>query len=141
MRKITISCLLSFILPLLFSLSSSAQEESWSLVGTWINKDYDISGTSSAKVVYTDDGHVMLYKRLSDSYPRAKFTYKIEESWTEKGVHWFKVKIPFGTATMYEIDKLTEGGNTYESVFRKDEYPVSFDAKSPACSYTIRYRD
>jgi hypothetical protein len=141
MRKIIIVCALFFVLSLLCSPSLLAQEESWSLVGTWINKAYDIPGMLNAKIVYGGDGHLTLYKFLSDTTPTAKATFTIEDSWTEKGIRWFKVKILAGNETWYEIDKLTEGGNTYESVFRRDMYPSSFDAKSSPNFYGIRYRE
>jgi len=141
MRKIIIVCALSFVLPLLCSPSLFAQEQSWSLVGSWINKAYDSPGTFSAKVVYGADGNLTTYKFLGDSNASAKVPFTIEENWTEKGVHWFKVKIPMGSGTLYEIDKLTEGGNTYESVFCMDKYPLTFDTKSPSYYYTIRYRE
>jgi hypothetical protein len=143
MRKSStiIVCMFFFVLPLLYSPSLFAQEESWPLVGAWINKDYDISGKFSAKVVYGGDGSLKTYRHLSDTSAAADLTFTVEESWTEKGIRWFKVKIPFGSGTMYEIDKLTEGGNTYESVFGTDKYPLSFDPKSPSYMYTIRYRE
>jgi hypothetical protein len=99
------------------------------------------SELSSARVVYGGDGQLTTYKLLSDTSPSSKTVFMIEESWTEKGVRWFKVKIPTATRTMYEMDKLTEGGNTFESVFCMDKYPLSFDTKPPSCYYTIRYRE
>jgi len=140
MKKIIIVCALFLALPLLSSHSLFAQEESWSLVASWINKDYDITGKFSAKVAYGSDGTLKTYSHLGDTTESANLTFTVEESWTEKGVRWFKVKIPFYSGAMYEIDKLTEGGNKYESVFCTGQYPSSFDSKSPSYMYTIRYR-
>ena len=140
--SIIIVCVLFF--ALLCSSSLFAQEESWSLVGSWINKTYDKTGNPSAKVVYGADGVLIAYRHLSD-HTGYKTVYTIEKSWTEKGAHWFKAKYPIQTrtmhGTMYEIDKLTEGGNKYESVFCWDKYPETFDTMSPSYFHTVRYRE
>ena len=141
MRRSSIIIVCGLFLALLCSSSLFAQEESWSLVGSWINKAYDKTGNPSAKIVYGADGVFTLYQHLSDHTEMLKTAYTIEKTWTEKGAHWFKVKIPIQTRTAYEIDKLTEGGNKYESVFRWDEYPETFDTKSPSYGHTIRYRE
>jgi hypothetical protein len=136
--SIIIVCVLFF--ALLCSSSLFAQEESWSLVGSWINKTYDKTGNPSAKVVYGADGVLIAYRHLSD-HTGYKTVYTIEKSWTEKGAHWFKAKMPIQGRTVYEIDKLTEGGNKYESVFDWDKYPSTFDTTSPSYAHTIRYRE
>lgn len=142
MRRIIIVCAFSFALSLLCSPSLFAQEESWSLIGSWINKAYDYPGAFSAKIVYSADGNLTMYKFLKDSNESDKSSFAIEENWTEKGVHWFKVKLSMANGTTwYEIDKLTEGGNKYESVFCRDKYPLNFDPNSPAHYYSVRYRE
>ena len=77
---------------------------------------------------------------LFDTHVVATGTYVIEDDGTERGIHWFKVKTVFGGTPGYEIDRLTNDGNTYGSVFPWNTYPVEFDPTSPTYSYTIRFR-
>jgi hypothetical protein len=140
MRRSSIIIVCGLFLALLCSSSLFAEEETWSLVGSWINKAYDKTGNPSAKVVYGADGVVTLYKNLSD-HEGTEIPYTIEKSWTEKGTHWFKVKFPMQTRPAYEIDKLTEGGNKYEGVCCWDKYPETLDTRSPSCFSAVRYRE
>ena len=136
LKKIMMAFLLLWMLPGLVACVLSDPEASWALVGTWINAAYE--GGLFGKVVFRDDGTVEGYNLISDTTVVATGTYIIEDDWTEKGIHWFKVKTVFGATPSYELDKLTNDGNTYESVFASGTYPASFDPTSP--SYRIRFR-
>jgi hypothetical protein len=141
MRKVIIRPLfLLLMLVIIATCENNAQEESWSLVGSWINQAYETIDGYSAKVVYLSDGSAEVYKLLSDAIPIATGTYVIDDDWTESGIHWFKVTAPMGGTTYYEIDKLSNGGNTYESVASTVAYPAQFDPLNPSYYYTIRYR-
>ena len=115
-----------------------AQEKEWSLVGTWVNPAYEGSNVYPPQSVFNSDGTITTYYHAGDSLPWASGTYTIESDWTESGVHWFKVKSTFGAYTYFEIAKLTNEGNTYESVGSWGSHPSSFDKSSD--SYSIRNR-
>ncbi len=135
-KKIMMAFLLLWMIPGLVTCVLSDPEENWALAGTWINETYE--GDLFGKVVFRDDGTVEGYKLISDINVDATGTYVIEDDWTEKGIHWFKVKTVFGATPSYELDKLTNDGNTYESVYDSGAYPASLDPTSPA--YRIRFR-
>lgn len=120
--------------------SLSAQEKEWSLVGSWTNPEYDKMGGAWGKVVYGSDNIISLYQLTTDTTRLDSGPYIIERDWTESGAHWFKVKLSFADGTYYEIDKLTNGGKTYESVFTTGQYPTTFDKSGETCSYTVRHR-
>ena len=122
------------------SCAQYAQEKSWSLVGAWINPAYDSSGIASGKVVYGNDKTVFLYRQSNDNASSASGPYLVEKDWTESGAHWFRVKITFSDGVYYEIDKLTQGGKSYESVFTLGHYPEKFDRTADARSHTVRTR-
>ena len=116
-----------------------AEEKDWTIVGTWINPAYD--GTDVGKLpksVLATDGTISLYYHVGGSLPWAVGTYVIESDWTEPGVHWFKVKSAYSVWTYFELAKLTNDGNTYESVASSDAYPSTLDPSSR--SYTTRSR-
>ena len=138
LKRVMMALLLMWMLSAPAACVLSDPEASWTLVGTWINPAYE--GGWFGKVVYRDDGTVEIYYLISDTTVVATGTYVIEDDWTEKGIHWFKVKTVFGATPGYEIDKLTNDGNTYESVFTSNAYPAEFDPASPSYSYTIRFR-
>src|SRR5271169_254404 len=132
---------LTFLLltGIIAATSLFAQESTWSLVGSWSNPAYDKTGDYSGKVVYGSDHIVSLYHLSSDTIRYGYGPYTIEKDWTESGVHWFRVRLEFAEGTTYEIDKLTDGGNTYESVFTTGMYPSLFDTTG-LYPYTIRKR-
>ena len=138
MKKVLLLALV--LLGVLVSSSLTAQEKQWSLFGTWVNTDYDKSGDFSGKVSYGNDSQVSLFHLTSDSARYGYAPYVIEKDWIESGIHWFRVKLMFPEGTYYEIDKLTKGGDTYESVFTTGTYPTSFDTSGKVYSYTIRTR-
>jgi hypothetical protein len=131
-----------FMVVLLLSVTGalSAQEKDWDIVAAWSNQSYETMSGYSAKVVYDSNGTVSVYKLLSDTRVLAVGTYIIDDSWTEPGIHWFKIRGFLGATTYYEIDKLTNMGTTYESVFSTTAYPAKFDPNNAAYGYTIRYR-
>jgi hypothetical protein len=110
----------------------------WSLVGTWINASYEVPGGHFAKVVFQSDGSLAAYTLIADSVPYASGTFTGTSDWTETGIHWFKVQAVLNVTTYYQIDKLTNNGNTHEMVYSTTSYPASFDISSQY--YTIRTR-
>lgn len=122
------------------SSSFSGQEKDWTLAGSWINKAYEASPNFSARVVYGDDGVESDYQRLTDS-SAVRATYSIEDSWTESGIHWFKVKDVWGAYTFYYLIKITEDGNTYEAMSSMGGYPSKFDVTSHAYAHIQRKRE
>jgi len=117
-------------------------EASWELVGIWINPAYEDSGRYLGKIVYRADGAWEGYDRISDASPAASGTYIIDDEWTEQGIHWFAVRAISGEITGYEINKLTNNGTTYESIFSTISYSSSleFARISPSDFHTIRFR-
>jgi hypothetical protein len=124
---------------LLSVLSGCARpESSWTLVGTWANSSYLPPLDMAEVVVYGADGTVEAYASAGDTAPLATGTYTVERTWVETGAHWFEVHAVVGSAEYYELDKLTAGGDTYESAWTSSAYPTQVDPA--AANYTIRYR-
>lgn len=98
-----IAFLLLWMIPGLVMCVLSDPQANWALAGTWINETYQ--GGLFGKVVFRDDGTVEIYDFISGTTVVATGTYVIEDDWTEKGIHWFKVKTVFGAAHSYELDK------------------------------------
>jgi len=123
-------------------LAEDNPEPSWELVGVWINPAYEDSNRYLGKIVYRADGIWEGYSLISDASPVARGTYVVDDEWTEKGIHWFAVRAISGDITGYEINKLTNNGTTYESIFSTTSYPSSleFARISPSDFQTIRFR-
>ena len=128
-----------FVLGLAVPRPLLADEKHWTVVGTWVNPAYD--GTNINKLpknVLTSDGVISLYYHADGSLPWAVGKYAIESDWTEPGVHWFKVKTVYSTWTFFQLARLTDDGNTYESVASSEAFPLTFDPSNQ--SYTTRHR-
>jgi len=138
LKKIIMAFLLLWMLCAVVACNLSGPEAGWTLVGTWINAEYEGPDGIPAKVVYRADGSAEIYELISATTADGTGTYVIEADWTENGIHWFKVKYFFGANPGYELDRLTNDGNTYESYFVSGGYPASIDPTSP--NYRIRYR-
>jgi hypothetical protein len=136
------SILLLFVICMIAGSHLFAQEQvkEWSLVGSWINPTYDKTGDFSGKVIYGNDFAISLFHLTSDKTRYGWGHYSVEKDWVEAGAHWFRVEVVFDDGTYYEIDKLTDNGNTYESVFTTGMYPSSFDTSGVQYYYTIRKR-
>ena len=131
---------LAVILFLFSAYAISAQEENWSLIGSWINSSYESSPIYPARLVFGNDGLTSEYQRLADK-TAMKLSYVIEDSWTESGIHWYKVKSSWpGHAAWCSIIKLTEGGNTFEAVSAIGDYPEKF-ATGPTSYHETRQRE
>ena len=120
------------------SCESPIPVSDWSLVGTWINASYEVPGGHFAKVMFQVDGSLAAYTLIADSVPYASETFTSTDDWTETGIHWFKVQAVLNATTYYQIDKLTNNGNTHEMVYATTSYPASFDTSSQY--YTNRTR-
>ncbi len=106
-----------------------------SLIGSWVNKTYKTTSAFPAKVVFDQDGVVAEYQRLSNR-TALKAHYVIQDSWTEPGVHWFKVK-----ETM-RSDLLSTSEIPLKLSVVLGTVPQSFATKSCGHSYyTIRHRE
>jgi len=90
-------------------------------------------------VVYGDDRAELSYQRLTDT-SAVKGTYSIEDSWTESGIHWFKVK-EWGAYTFYYLIKITGDGHNYEAVSAMGGYPSEFDVTSHSYVHIQRKRE
>jgi len=126
------------VIGMMATMPLFAQEKEWSLVGTWVNPAYENSNATPPQNIFKGDGTITTYYHIGDSLPWGVGTYSVESDWTEPGVHWFKVKSTFSQWTYFEIAKLTNEGNTYESVGSWDKYPSSFDKSNN--SYLTRNR-
>ena len=122
--------------------------QDWTVVGSWINKSYDNRDYVPAREVYGHDGTLSYYQHLKDKtpndahYPIATGTYSIESSWIEGDVYWFKIRCTFGDEIVYELVKLTESGNTFESVLSMGgNYPAAFVPSEEEDYYTVRHRE
>jgi hypothetical protein len=116
-----------------------AQEKDWSLVGVWINPHYEGSRNFSPKSALTNAGAINVYYHIDGSLPWSVGTYVVESDWTEPGAHWYKVKFAFTSTWKYvELVRLSNDGNTYESVGAADAYPSSLDTSD--MYYSIKNR-
>ncbi len=136
-----LKCILTILAIAVFSGSVYAgPEQSWSLIGTWINPTYETTDGYSAKLVYNLNGTWSVYKTMSDTAPSFTGTYTIAKDWTEAGIHWFQVTGTFtGGSVFYELDKITNDGSIYESTAATTGYPTAID-RNAGFMTTLRFR-
>jgi hypothetical protein len=131
--------LIALMLVLPFLSGCARPESAWTLVGTWTNTSYVHPADMAQVIVYGADGTVEAYASAGDAEALATGTYTIERAWIEPEIHWFEVHAVVGSTEYYELDRLTDGGDTYESTWTSTAYPTQMDPA--AASYTIRYRE
>lgn len=140
-RTLTRTFLLILALQLFAVSAAFAQEDNWTLLGSWINQEYDTSRFFQAKWVFEDNGVLSVYQRVADK-SRTKASYVIDDTWTESGIHWFKLREMWGgNETFYYLVKLTDEGNTFEAISAMSDYPAEFKMGVPSLHYMIRHRE
>jgi hypothetical protein len=110
--------------------------------GTWINPEYNNSiRLVAAKDVYAPDGTWHSYMSVTDSQSSAKGWFKILKKWTDsEGNIWYRIDFndPGVEIIRHQLTKISNSGNTMESVFSAVEHPKELDKDN--INYRIRYR-
>ena len=107
------------------------------LVGTWINPDYSIR---PQKIVVEPDGIYLLYKKIEDTtHTSGTGTLKLIEKWVDsKGNIYCKIRIDDPDYTVYELDKISNGGTVLEYIQDYKDYPTEIDPNH--LDYRIYFR-
>jgi len=139
-RRILTRILPILAIAILPNSSYASPEQTWSLLGTWINPTYETTDGYSARLIYNQDGTWAVYKLIGDTSASYTGTFKIAKEWTEVGIHWFHVTgIIHGGSTFYELDKITNDGTIYESTASTTGYPAAIDRNAGFIT-TLRFR-
>lgn len=126
---------------LTFTGNVSAEEKAYvpkeneEFYGTWANMDYF---DRAQKVVINSDG-TWGWAMSAKSEPDMKYTYELKEKWTDsEGNIWYKVRLKSHRGKEYALVKISNSGNTRESIFDSHGYPTKIDPKE--ANYRIYYR-
>jgi beta-lactamase regulating signal transducer with metallopeptidase domain len=120
-----------------------SEKDFWNAVsGTWVNTEY--LGTYSwfeQKIIIYPDGKWECYQLTTDTDPsRQGYYFSVTETWTDsEGVIWCKTTENIG-ATVYQLHKISDSGNAWETVSDPDTYPTDVDKSLRTSMYFIRYR-
>ena len=78
------------------------------IYGTWINLEYEKSGRSHAKLIYSSDGTWSMFLTELSEFPSATATFIIEDKWIDSnGNIWYKVSYKaYGYYPEYSLNKL-----------------------------------
>ena len=115
--------------------------EAWS--GTWINTDY--GGGLGQKVINHPDGTRDWFGMLTSTTVSEKLKITILDQWLDsKGTIWYRghweLLPPFASAG-YEMGKISDSGNTWESIWASEDYPIEeWEPDKFEYNYRIRYR-
>jgi hypothetical protein len=114
-----------------------------SLVGTWVNSDYeaDYPSTPTPKAVITDNGDgtytEKIYATVAATVSDETFILTLSEEWTDsEGNRFLKVFEPING--MYALGKVHADNKTLEGNNNYVYYPTAIDQLDP--SYSIHYR-
>ena len=103
--------------------------------GTWVNTEYYLV---AQKVVINPDGTWGWAMQANDE-PGKKFTYELKEKWTDsEGNIWYKLRLESHRGKDYVLVKISNSGNTRETVWDSNEYPTKIDPQKG--NYRIYYR-
>jgi hypothetical protein len=113
------------------------------LSGTWVNEEYE-NTIYHPKVTVNSDGTWHSYKEWDEttmtSHNTGEFV-EFNEQWTDsEGNIWYKARFSEkGVITIYyDLSKISNLGEVWETVWSAFEYPNEIDTESP--NYRIRYR-
>ena len=106
--------------------SSTAKEDSWSYVGTWVNSAYNGQGGGPpAKLVLTS-ATVAYYNNDFDAVPMMSGTFAATSDWTSGGAHYFK-GVAVAGSTFYFLIRVANANNTLECNSGSTSYPATID--------------
>ena len=107
---------------------------------TWVNTDY-YPEMMPQKLVVSLDGLIKYYREADTPLdtPALSSKYTINEAWTDReGNIWFKATSVSMEGTSYSLDRISNSGTVWESVYSYGELPDDIDVNSP--KYRIFYR-
>lgn len=138
-----------FLLSVTFSFAGGAKDkisekDFWNaLSGTWVNTEYTGKWRYyEQKLIVYPDGKYEYYPLTTDTNPsRQGYYFTFTEAWIDsEGVIWYKGEFQ-GRGTFYVLGKISESGNTWESIADGVEKPTEWDTtKTRYEEYGIRYR-
>ena len=126
--------LLGFTGNLLAKEKPYVPKDNEELYGTWVNEKYH-----HKKVVFFSDGTYGVTINPKDELG-FKDTYQITAKWTDtEGNIWYKAFLESSyRGPGYWLIKISNSGNTYESVSDRGDYPTKIDSDND--HYHIFYR-
>lgn len=97
------------------------------IYGTWVNMDYKPNAHPRQKVIIYP-GEWAAYGSAESETATETGTHKITDKWTDsEGNIWYKFEVFFPTQKVYELDKISDSGKTWEFVFSYSKYPRKID--------------
>jgi hypothetical protein len=138
-RAIVLLLILLFSITFLFAENGKKEisvKDFWdALSGTWVNTKFPgkLRWFEQKLIVYPD-GKFEYYPLITDKNPSRQGYYLIiTEAWIDsEGVMWGKSR----GVMRYQLNKISESGNTWEFCECTDKYPTNMDNHP----YIIRYR-
>ena len=132
MRKLLTALILGAALMVFFGNTLAGEkayvpEDNEELYGTWVNMDYKPNAHPRQKVI-SYPGEWAAYGSAESETATETGTHKITDKWTDsEGNIWYKCEVSFTIQKVYELDKISNSGKTWEFVFSYSKYPTKID--------------
>ena len=110
--------------------------------GTWINEEYNSSEYPGKYKLYMW-GYWESFHSFDSEKTQTKGTFTIVNKWTDsEGNIWYKTYTRYSTRRRinYELDKISNNGNTWEWVSTTVDFPTESDMHPGFQKYHIYYR-
>ena len=117
--------------------SAYIPEDNEELYGTWINMEY--RAFPFPKLInYPGDWAAFLSAKSKKVHETGKYT--ITDKWTDsEGNIWYKTRVSGVVQKVYQLDKISNSGKTWEFVFSYEKYPTEINPKD--ADYYIYHRE
>jgi len=110
-------------------------------MGTWVNPDYDGTGTP-AKMVIThvsgNDYMCVVYENHDDTEPEGTIPVTVTNQWTDSEGNLFSEAISYADEVIYGLSKIHADNQTIEVNNSYVDYPTEIDPNDE--EYYIYYR-
>ena len=104
------------------------------LYGTWVNKEY------LPPKVTNYPGEWAAFRSVKSEETAETGKYKITDKWTDsEGNIWYKTEVSHHVQKVYQLDKISNSGKTWELVYSSSKYPMKIDPKD--ANYYIYHRE
>jgi hypothetical protein len=112
------------------------------LYGTWINKEYDSAEYPGKFRIYLW-GYFETFHPFDSEKTQEKGTFTIVKKWTDQeGNIWYNTYVQYSGSTRlyYNLEKISNNGNTWEYVTTTVDFPTESDMHPEFQLYHIYYR-
>lgn len=111
-------------------------EDNEELYGTWVNMDR----VYPRQKLINYPGEWAAFGTVKSEKTDETGKYKITDKWTDsEGNIWYKTEVSRHVQKVYQLDKISNSGKTWEFIFGSSKYPMKIDPKD--ADYYIYHRE